>query len=188
MDNKYIGMDVHKETISIAVMNGDGKLLMESIIETKASTILQFIQGLHGDLHVTFEEGTWAAWLYDVLRPRVPNLIVCDPRKNALRKEGNKSDKIDARKLADLLRGGYLRSVYHGEHGLRTHSFNGLGKPLITSAIRITSNSHAATLPPPIAARGNLWMALSSPAMGCGKVVLRSCFAGPEKHHACYQR
>ncbi len=35
-------------------------------------------------------------------------------------KEGNKSDKIDACKLADLLRGGYLRSVYHGENGLRT--------------------------------------------------------------------
>ena len=35
-------------------------------------------------------------------------------------KEGNKSDRIDARKLADLLRGGYLRSVYHGENGLRT--------------------------------------------------------------------
>src|SRR5712672_4577592 len=35
-------------------------------------------------------------------------------------KEGNKSDKIDARKLADLLRGGYLRPVYHGENGLRT--------------------------------------------------------------------
>jgi hypothetical protein len=35
-------------------------------------------------------------------------------------KEGNKSDKIDACQLADLLRGGYLRSVYHGENGLRT--------------------------------------------------------------------
>ena len=45
---------------------------------------------------------------------------MCDPRKNALMKEGNKSDKIDACKLADLLRGGYLRSVYHGENGLRT--------------------------------------------------------------------
>jgi transposase len=44
---------------------------------------------------------------------------VCDPRKNAVMKQGNKSDKIDARKLADLLRGGYLRSVYHGENGLR---------------------------------------------------------------------
>ncbi len=76
---------------------------MESIIETKASTILQFIQGLRGDLHVTFEEGTWAAWLYDLLKPPVTELVVCDPRKNALLKEGNKSDKIDARKLADLL-------------------------------------------------------------------------------------
>jgi transposase len=118
--NKYIGMDVHKEAISIAVMNGEGKLTMESIIETKASTILQFIQGLHGELHVTFEEGTWAAWLYDLLKPHVTKLVVCDPRKNALLKQGNKSDKIDARKLADLLRGGYLHSVYHGENGLRT--------------------------------------------------------------------
>ncbi len=120
MKIKYIGMDVHKEVISIAVMNGDGKLVMESIIETKAITILQFIQGLRGDLHVTFEEGTWAAWLYDLLKPHVTELVVCDPRKNALLKDGNKSDKIDARKLADLLRGGYLRSVYHGENGLRT--------------------------------------------------------------------
>jgi hypothetical protein len=70
MNIKYIGMDVHKEAISIAVMNGEGRLVMESIIETKASTILQFIQGLRGDLHLTFEEGTWAAWLYDLLKPR----------------------------------------------------------------------------------------------------------------------
>jgi hypothetical protein len=48
MNIKYIGMDVHKETISIAVMNGDGKQVMESIIETKASTILQCIQGVRG--------------------------------------------------------------------------------------------------------------------------------------------
>jgi len=46
MNIKYIGMDVHKEAIAIAVMNGEGKLVMESIIETKASTLLQFIQGL----------------------------------------------------------------------------------------------------------------------------------------------
>jgi transposase len=120
MNIKYIGMDVHKEAIVIAVMNGEGKLVMESIIETKASTILQFLHGLGGELHVTLEEGTWAAWLYDLLQPHVQELVVCDPRRNAFLKEGNKSDKIDARKLADLLRGGYLRSVYHGENGLRT--------------------------------------------------------------------
>lgn len=64
---KYVGLDVHKDTISIAVMNSAGKLIMESIIETKAITILQFFQGLHGDVYVTLEEGTWAAWLYDLL-------------------------------------------------------------------------------------------------------------------------
>jgi hypothetical protein len=55
---KYIGMDVHKEAISIAVMNSSGRIVMESIIETKAGTILQFMQGLRGNLEVTFEEGT----------------------------------------------------------------------------------------------------------------------------------
>jgi len=55
---KYIGMDVHKESISIAVMNAVGKIVMECVIETKANMILQCIDGLRGDLHVTFEEGT----------------------------------------------------------------------------------------------------------------------------------
>ena len=46
MDNtKYIGMDVHKESISIAVLNSAGKLVMECVIETKASSILDFIDG-----------------------------------------------------------------------------------------------------------------------------------------------
>ena len=117
---KYIGMDVHKETISIAVLNSAGKLVMESVLETKSATILQFIQGLRGDLHVTFEEGTWAAWLYDLLKPHVTKIVVCNPRRNALLKEGNKSDRIDAGKLAQLLRAGLLSAVYHGETGIRT--------------------------------------------------------------------
>jgi hypothetical protein len=45
MSIRYIGMDVHKETISVAVMTGDGKLVMEFIVETKASTILQLSRG-----------------------------------------------------------------------------------------------------------------------------------------------
>jgi transposase len=55
-------------------------------------------------VHVTFEEGTSAAWLYDLLKPHVTKLVVCDPRKNASMREGNQSDKIDARRLAELLR------------------------------------------------------------------------------------
>ena len=117
---KYIGMDVHKESISIAVMSSAGKIVMECVIETKASTILQFIDGLRGDLRVTFEEGTWAAWLYDLLKPHATEVVVCNPRKNALLKDGSKSDRIDARKLAEQLYMNKIKSVYHGEHGLRT--------------------------------------------------------------------
>src|SRR6266481_8015329 len=73
---KYIGMDVHKEAIVIAVQNARGHLVMESIVETKASSILQFIHGLQGELHVTWEEGTWAAWLYDLLKPHVHEVLV----------------------------------------------------------------------------------------------------------------
>ena len=121
MDSKkYIGMDVHKEATTVAVMNAAGKLIMESVVETKAATIVQFLEGLRGDLYVTFEEGTWAAWLYDLLQPRVTKVVVCDPRRNALLKTGNKSDRIDARKLAELLRAGLLSAVYHGQTGLLT--------------------------------------------------------------------
>jgi transposase len=92
---------------------------MESILETKAAAILEFFAGLRGTLWVTFEEGTWSVWLYDLLNPRVDKLVVCNPRKNALLKDGNKSDRIDARKLAELLRGNQLKPVYHGETGMR---------------------------------------------------------------------
>ena len=53
------------------------------------------------------------------LKPHVAQLVVCNPRKLALLKEGNKSDKIDARKLADRLRLNDLKPVYHGENRVR---------------------------------------------------------------------
>jgi len=78
-----------------------------------ASSLLQFIHGLQGELHVTWEEGTWAAWLYDLLKPHVHEVLVCNPRRNAVLKEGSKNDRVEARKLSDLLRTGMLRPVYH---------------------------------------------------------------------------
>src|ERR1700692_2544010 len=119
-DAKYIGLDVHQATISAAALDSAGKLVMECVLETKAATIVQFIHGLRGSLHVTFEEGTCAAWLHDLLKPHVTEVLVCNPRKNALLKVGNKSDRIDAGKLAELLYLNKLSSVYHGENGVRT--------------------------------------------------------------------
>jgi len=112
---KYIGLDVHQATISVAVMDSQGKVIMESILETKASTLLEFFAGLRGSLFVTFE----AAWLYDLLKPHVTEVLVCNARRNALLKHGNKSDKIDARKLAERLRLHDLKPVYHDETGVR---------------------------------------------------------------------
>jgi hypothetical protein len=60
---KYIGMDVHQASICVAVRDEGGKIVMESILETKAATILSFLQGIAGNLWITFEEGTSAAWL-----------------------------------------------------------------------------------------------------------------------------
>ena len=133
---KYIGMDVHQATISAAVMDVHGKLLMECVLETKASTIVEFIQGLQGPLSLTFEEGTSAAWLHDLLKPHLGRLVVCDPRKSALLKEGNKSDRIDARKLAELLRTNQLKPVYHEEHGIRR--LKELGRSYLTITQDVT--------------------------------------------------
>ena len=119
MSRYYVGLDVHKASICVAVLSAAGKLVMESVIETSAVTVLDFLKGLRGQVEVTLEEGTHAAWLYDVLKKTKAEVVVCDPRKNRLLRDGNKSDKVDARKLAQLLRAGLLSPVYHGEQGVR---------------------------------------------------------------------
>jgi transposase len=111
---KYIGMDVHVATSSMAVLDAHGKLTMEATMATQAGALLDFIRGLSGTLHVTFEEGTAAHWLYTVLAPHVAQVLVCDPRQNPRRLGEKKSDRLDARKLAELLRLGSLKPVYHG--------------------------------------------------------------------------
>ncbi|MCA1628459.1 MAG: IS110 family transposase [Acidobacteria bacterium] len=119
MSDYYVGLDVHKASLCVAVLSADGKLVMESVVETSAATILDFLKSLRGQLEVTFEAGAHAAWLYDVLKETKAKVTVCDPRKNRLLQDGSKSDKVDARKLAQLLRAGLLSPVYHGEHGVR---------------------------------------------------------------------
>jgi transposase len=107
-------MDVHSATISIAVLDDNGKLMMEVTIATQAGALLDFIRGLSGTLNVTLEEGTSAHWLYTLLEPQVAKVVVCDPRQNPRRLGEKKSDRLDARKLAELLRLGSLKPVYHG--------------------------------------------------------------------------
>ena len=119
MSEKYVAMDVHKASVAIGVRDDKGKYMMESIVETKATTLVEFVKGLSGTIHLTFEEGTQSAWLYDLLRPHVAECVVCNPRQNKLLEAGNKGDRVDVQKLSELLYLGGLRPVYHGDHGTR---------------------------------------------------------------------
>jgi len=119
MRTYYVGMDVHRASIVMAVLNGAGKLVEQIALQTNATAVRSYLQRLRGRVYVTFEEGTQAQWLYDVVRPLVTEVIVCDPRQNRLLATGNKSDQIDAQKLAQLLRNRALKRVDHVDHGVR---------------------------------------------------------------------
>jgi transposase len=111
---KYIGLDVHAASISMAVRNAAGKLIMDVVLETRATALLDLLRGLSGTLNVALEEGAYAQWLHDLLVPHVAKIVVCDPRQNPRRPGEKKSDRLDARKLAEWLRLGTLKPVYHG--------------------------------------------------------------------------
>lgn len=132
-DDKYIAFDVHQAMTVVSVLNAGGREVNTAIVPTQAPALIGFLEGLRGKLHLTWEEGTYAAWLFDLFEGRVAELVVCDPRHNALLREGNKTDAGDARKLAELLRAGMLRAVYHGSRSLRglqelAHSYEALVK------------------------------------------------------------
>jgi transposase len=113
-------MDVHRASIVIVVLNGAGKIVMQMVVETGAERVRGFFKQLGGKVYVTFEEGTQAHWLHEVVRPLVTEVVVCDPRHNKLLQSGNKNDRVDAQKLAELLRNRSLKAVYHGDNGVRT--------------------------------------------------------------------
>lgn len=132
-NDKYVAMDVHKASVVYAVRDATGSMIQHGVMETKTQTLKDFICGLSGTIHLTFEEGTQSAWLYDLLNPLVAECIVCDPRRNKLLESGNKSDDIDVAKLSELLYLKRLRAIYHGDHGTRAlkelaHNYDALVK------------------------------------------------------------
>jgi transposase len=109
---KYVALDVHQATTVASVREESGRVIARSILPTEPKPLLEFFHGMRGSVHVTFEEGTQAQWLYDLLQPRVDRVLVCDRRGES--KQGNKGDEGDADRLSELLRRGGLRAVYHG--------------------------------------------------------------------------
>lgn len=111
-----IAMDTHSYTTEICVKtraNVPGRIWR---VPTTIPAVRQAIDSVRKPRVVAFEEGPLASWLYRNLKADGERVIVCDPRKNAhIAKGGDKSDPIDANKLADLLAGGYLKPVHHSD-------------------------------------------------------------------------
>jgi hypothetical protein len=116
---RYIGMEVHKDSTTAVVWDAQGSLVMPVTLRSADKARVDFLRGLRGALPWTLEEGTYSAWLDDRLSPPVEERIGCNPRQNALRKQGHQSDRSDARKRAEWLRRGSLTAVYHRAPGRR---------------------------------------------------------------------
>ena len=117
-NDKFAAFDVHAATTTFVVLDNEGKDVMHGVTETKADGLLSLVKGISGTVHLTFDEGTHAAWLHELLSPHVAELVVCNPRKNRRLIE-SKNDRIDAWQLARWLRSGDLSPVYHGQNGTR---------------------------------------------------------------------
>jgi len=110
--DRYIGMDVHAPTCTLAVMGPTGRRLHERVVETNGRLLVEAIQGIAGARHLCMEEGTQSQWLYELLEWHVEQLVVVQPMKRA----GNKNDSIDAWALAEQLRIGAAqkKSIFKG--------------------------------------------------------------------------
>lgn len=116
MTEYFIALDVHCAFSEMAVMTGSGKLVKRDRFETTIPALREAIQSVRRPRRLTFEEGPLADWLTRELRDQVNELVVCEPRRNHwIAKDGDKDDPLDARKLADLFRGGYLKPVHQAE-------------------------------------------------------------------------
>ena len=109
---KFIGMDAHSKTCFFVVLNKQGKTVHKQRINTGEKNILEFVRSIKGPKSLVFEEGVMSQWLYLLLREEVNELVVCQPQEH----HGPKSDEIDATEIADLLRVGRLKKVFHADN------------------------------------------------------------------------
>lgn len=101
---RYIGLDVHAQSCTLAVVGPSGRRLGTQVVETNGRALVAAIQGIAGRRHLCLEEGTQSSWLHELLSGYVDELVVTMPRE----RKGAKDDRRDAIELADQLRCGTL--------------------------------------------------------------------------------
>ena len=79
--DRYVGLDAHAETCTLAVMGPTGKRLTSRVVETNGHALLEAIRGIPGTIHLCLEEGTQSTWLYEILEPQVSEIVVAMPEE-----------------------------------------------------------------------------------------------------------
>jgi len=109
-----IGLDAHSASFTVAVVNDLGKVTRCLSRPTSAENLIHVVGEVPGPKELVVEESAVAQWVKDTLEPYVDKLVVCDPRRNRwIAKDDFNDDRTSAIKLAQLLRGGYLKEVAH---------------------------------------------------------------------------
>ena len=97
---RYIGLDVHTQSCTMAVIGSSGRRLRSMVLETNAKVLVESLRSIGGSCRLCMEEGMHCEWLYEVLEPHVEELVVIQPQP----RQGTKNDAIDAWHLAEQLR------------------------------------------------------------------------------------
>lgn len=109
----FIGADTHCLQCDVAVVNAVGEVVQRQPCETTIPTLLRVVERVPRPRALVIEEGPLAGWLWRNLRTAVDRMVVSHPRRNRLiYEEGDKDDPIDGEKLAQLLRGGFIKEVH----------------------------------------------------------------------------
>lgn len=110
----YIGMDTHISTLDFAVVNDRGELKKMHKTSTSAKALIDFLQTIPKPRKLFIEEGSLASWIVETCHTFGENVFVTDPKQNKwIGSADEKSDPIDARKIAELARGGYVKEIPH---------------------------------------------------------------------------
>ena len=116
----YIGFDVHKKSISYCVKAPDGTIVEEGKLSAKRATLCEWASQRSQPWHGAMEATLFSGWIYDTLKPCAGELQMGHPAMmKAIAASKKKSDKLDARKIADLVRCNLLPACYVAPAELR---------------------------------------------------------------------
>jgi transposase len=96
------------------VLDESGNVTHRAIVKTSEETLLGFLKTLPGEKILAVEESHVSQWVYVLLHEKVDKMVVCNPCY-LTKHQGPKTDYRDALRLANELRGNFLKAVYHDE-------------------------------------------------------------------------